>query len=110
MSTTMTRPLDGTMLFTATTTAKSSGDICVMTEIIGIAKVDIAAAGTGAAFVSDVHTLTKRTNAAFTVGEKVYYVAASAFVVSVASSNIYAGVVYTAATATEATCSVALNF
>jgi len=109
MSTTLVHLEDSTMLFTATTTTKSSGDICVMTDMIGIAKVDIAAAGTGAAYVRGVHTLTKRTDAPWTLGDSLYYATATGNICTHKTSNLYAGKAYATATTTEATCEVVLN-
>jgi len=110
MSTTLIHPEDSTMLFTATTTAKSSGDMCVMTSMIGVAKVAIAAAGTGAVYISGVHTLTKRTDAPWTLGAPLYYASATGSICTHKTSNYYAGRAYATATTTQATGSVVLNF
>lgn len=103
MSTTLVHLDDTTMLFTATTTAKSSGDICVIGDMVGIAKVDIAAAGTGAVYIRGVHTVAKRTNAPWTLGDSTFYSTASAVFSLVETGNIYGGKVYATATTTQAT-------
>ena len=108
MSTTLVHLDDTTMLFTATTTAKSSGDVCVIGDMIGIAKVDIAAAGTGAVYIRGVHSLTKRTNAPWTLGDSVYYATSTGNFSLVETSNVFAGKVYATATTTEATGKVIL--
>ena len=103
-------PEDHTFLFTATTTAKSSGDVCLMTEIVGIALADIDAAGTGSCAVRGVWTMTKGTAAAFPVGDSAYYASGTGKLSLTATSNYYTGKVYTAATTGQTTVEVVLNF
>lgn len=110
MSTSLVHLEDHTMLFTATTTAKSSGDVCVIGDMVGLAKVDIAATGTGAVYLRGVHTLTKSTAAPWTLGDSVYYDETDSNFNLVATNNIYAGKVYATATTGEATAKVILNF
>jgi predicted RecA/RadA family phage recombinase len=103
-------PEDDTFLFTATTTAKSSGDICLMTEMVGIALVDISAGSTGAVAVRGVWSLNKVTTEPFTVGDSAYYPPTPDYVtVTATTTSLYCGKVYTAATTTEAAVDVVLN-
>ena len=109
MSTTMYYPEDNTFLFTATTTARSSGDVVVMTDMIGVCKVDIAAAGTGAVYVRGVHHLSKNTGTAFAQGDSVYWDRTDGEFNAVATNNLFAGKVAVATTTSDADCYIALN-
>jgi predicted RecA/RadA family phage recombinase len=109
MSTTLEHLDDSTMLFTATTTTKSSGDVVVMTDMIGIAKVDFAAAGTGAVYIRGVHNLSKNTGVPFAVGDSAYWDVTDGEFNLVATNNFYGGKVYSASTTAQATCQLILN-
>jgi predicted RecA/RadA family phage recombinase len=110
MSTTLVHLEDHTMLWTATTTARSSGDVVVRVNTVGICKVDIAAAGTGAVYIRGVHNVTKTTASAFAVGDSVYWEATSLGFSLVATGNQYAGRVYSVSTAGQTTAQILLNF
>ena len=111
MSTTLVHLEDHTMLYTCTTSeTQSSGNVVEMVDTVGICKVDIVAAGTGAVYVRGVHTITKSTAAAWAVGDSVYYDTTDGNFNLVATANSYAGRVFTAATTTEASAKILLNF
>ena len=109
MATTLVHAEMDTILFTATTTAKSSGDICEIGELVGIAKVDIAAAGTGAAAISGVWAISKNTGVPITQGDSVYWDTTDAELNLVATNNHYAGKAYAVVTTAQATVNVLLN-
>lgn len=99
-----------TVLFTATTTARSSGDVVLITEMIGVCLMDIAAAGTGPVQTEGVFNLTKSTAAAFAQGDSVYWDVTDGNFNLVATANYFAGKVHVATTAGDTDCYIRLNF
>jgi predicted RecA/RadA family phage recombinase len=107
MSTKLVHLEDHTILFTATTTARATNDAFVIGTIVGIAKVAIAAAGTGACYVRGVHSVTKQTDKNFSLGDKVFY--SGTKFTQTSTSNTFAGIAFVAATTGEATGKVMLQ-
>lgn len=91
-----------------------SGQVVKMTNMLGIAVVDIAIAGVGAVRVQGVYLVPKVTNAVFTVGEKLLWdVSAGKFDDSLATPAtgdvMGAAVAWIAGANAETTCTVLLT-
>jgi len=85
------------------------GDVVSLATRIGIALEDIASAETGSLAVQGTFTLPKKTNEAFTLGQKLYWIVADGALTATAGDNIPAGWATAAAAETAATASVKLE-
>jgi predicted RecA/RadA family phage recombinase len=108
MSTTLVSADMSTIDFTATTTARAVNALFQINDVTCIAKVAIAAAGTGAVWVSGRHSLTKKTDKPIsTLFDKAYFAAGS--VTTVATNNTLCGRFASTATTAQTAVEVFLN-
>lgn len=92
----------------ATSATISSGDVVVLTDMIGIAIADIAASDTGVLDVSGVHLLDKASGA-ITQGQQLYWDASSENLTTSSTGNEKAGRAWAAASTAATTAYVLLN-
>lgn len=109
MSTTLVSGDISTIDFTATTTGRAAGAQFVINQLVCVAKVAIAASGTGAVFISGRHSLTKATNKPITWGAKVYMDSANK-INAVSTGNVAAGRAAATASTTESKIETFINF
>jgi len=91
--------------------AVSAGDVVVQGDLVGVAKLDIAAGKLGALAVTGVFDFPKATTSAsaITAGAKLYWDASGEVVTTTADSNKTVGYAIAAAGATSATVDVKLS-
>jgi predicted RecA/RadA family phage recombinase len=109
MSTSLISADVSTALFTATTTAKSVNDPCLITNIVGIAKVAIAANTTGSAFINGRHSFAKGTTKNMDAGEIVFMNFTTKKVTAWSTGNTRCGRAYAAYTTSETPAQFFLN-
>lgn len=101
-----------TITYTNTGSAIPSGAIVPIAGLgCGIAQVDIAAStGTGEVALYGVHSITRKSSDAFTLGQKVYYDISASEVVNVAADDgdVFIGYAHEAASAAAGSLNVAL--
>lgn len=91
--------------------AVDSGDVVVQGELVGVAKLDIAAGELGALAVEGVFDFPKSTGSgeAISAGANVYWDAANSVATTTVGSNKLIGKVVTAATASDTTVRVRMS-
>jgi predicted RecA/RadA family phage recombinase len=87
----------------------SVGDVVPLTNMCGVALVDIAANDTGSVKLDGVFTLPTDTGAAWSVGEKVYWDATNKKATKTATSNTPLGFAVTAKVSAGTSCNVKLQ-
>lgn len=87
----------------------SVGDVVPLTNMCGVALVDIAANDTGSVKLDGVFTLPTDTGAAWSVGEKVYWDATNNRATKTSTSNTPLGFAVTAKASAGTSCNVKLQ-
>ena len=102
---------DGDAIDYTPDSAVDGGDVVVQGDLVGVAKLDIAADAKGALHVSGVFDFPKSTGSstALTAGTKVYWDAGNEVVTSTASTHKLVGKVVAAATDSAATVRVRMS-
>jgi predicted RecA/RadA family phage recombinase len=95
--------------YTVTGDDVKSGDVVVIGKMVGVAVTDGKVGETIAVSIDGVYRLPK-VNGALTQGAAVYAAAANNAITSAATSNTFAGYVWKAAAAGDATVDVKLSF
>lgn len=97
--------------YTPVAAAVNAGDIVVIGDIVGVAKLDIAVGELGALAVVGVYDVVKATSegSAISAGAKLFWNAGDQIVTTVAAGNVYMGEAIRAAIATDETVRVRLN-
>ncbi len=89
--------------------AITSGDVLVISTLIGVAIDDIANGSTGPAQVAGVFTLTCLATDVVAQGDLLYWDAGNSRLTTTASTHVLAGKAYTASANGVATCAIMLN-
>lgn len=99
---------DGKAIDYRPTAAVAAGDVIVQGNLIGIARLDIAADTLGSLSVTGVYEIAKAASAV-TVGTALYWDATNKNVTGTAAGNTYIGKAVSAAEAADATVFIQLN-